>query len=299
MEIKQLKTFIMVAKTESFSVASELLGYAQPTVTTHIKSLEDELHVKLFDRLGHTIKLTDSGNHLLYYANHILSLSSEAISSFSEDNHYEESLTIGANESFSVVQLPLIIKDFIQKYPNAHVNLKFGTMKEIYNDLKNNEVDIAFFLTREINYPELIVEALASEPIIAIAHPDHAFSSKEFIHMKDFDNQDLIMTQENCTYREMIQQLLKENHVQPKSILGINNVFAIKQLVMAGLGTTILPKASVSYELEQNLLTEIKWQVPPPPVFTQFAYHKSKWISPIMLCFIDEIRAYFKNQADS
>ncbi len=294
MEIKQLKTFIMVAKIESFSVASELLGYAQPTVTTHIKSLEDELNVKLFDRLGHTIKLTDSGKHLLYYAKHILSLSSEAISSFSKDNHYEETLTIGANESFSVVQLPLIIKDFVKKHPNAHVNLKFGTMKEIYYDLKNNEVDIAFFLTREINYPDLVVESLISEPIIAIAHPDHTLSSKEFINIKDFDNQDLIITQENCTYREMIEQLLEENHVQPKSILGINNVFAIKQLVIAGLGTTILPKVSVSYELEQNLLTEIKWQVPPPPVFTQFAYHKSKWISPIMLSFIDAIRTFFK-----
>ncbi|WP_051014022.1 MULTISPECIES: LysR family transcriptional regulator [unclassified Dehalobacter] len=254
MEIKQLKTFSAVAKTGSFSNASELLGYAQPTVTTHIKLLEDELKLKLFERLGHKIKLTEEGKQLLYYAENIIKFSSEALSSFSEKNTKIGKITIGANESFSVVRLPIILKNFIQKYPNAEVNLKFGSVKEIYEALHNNEADIAFFLTREVSYSDLVVETLIEEDIVAVVPPNHPLTLKSSVSILDFENQDLIITQENCTYRAMIQELLSERNIHPHSIIGINNIYAIKQLVMSGLGIAILPRISVEQEIAQKLL---------------------------------------------
>ncbi len=290
MEIKQLKTFSAIAKTGSFSNASNILGYAQPTVTTHIKLLEDELNVKLFERLGHRIKLTEEGKHLLYYAENILKFSSEALSSFAEKDTETGKITIGANESFSVVRLPLILKNFIYRYPNADVNLKFGSVKEIHEALQNNDVDIAFFLTREVCYSDLIVETLMKEEIVAIAPPSHPLTSKETVSIFDFENEELIITQEDCTYRAMIQELINETNVHPKSIIGINNIHAIKQLVMSGLGVALLPRISVEYEISQNLLVEIPWKEASLPVFTQIAYHKDKWLSPTILSFLEEAR---------
>jgi len=290
MEIKQLKTFSVIAKTGSFSNASDILGYAQPTVTTHIKLLEDELKVRLFERLGHRIKLTEEGKHLLYYAENILKFSSEALSSFAEKDTETGKITIGANESFSVVRLPLILKNFIHRYPNADVNLKFGSVKEIHESLQNNDVDIAFFLTREVCYSDLIVETLIKEKIVAIAPPGHPLTSKETVSIFDFENEELIITQEDCTYRAMIQDLINETNVHPKSIIGINNIHAIKQLVMSGLGVALLPRISVEYEIFQNLLVEIPWKEASLPVSTQIAYHKDKWLSPTILCFLEEAR---------
>jgi DNA-binding transcriptional LysR family regulator len=290
MEIKQLKTFSTIAKTGSFSAASDLLGYAQPTVTTHIKSLEEELKVKLFERLGHRIKLTEEGNHLLYYTENILKFSSEALSSFSEKNTETGKITIGANDSFSVVRLPLLLKNFKQKYPKVDMNIKFGSVKVIHESLQNNDVDIAFFLTREIKCSDLIVETLIKESIVAVASPNHPLTLKSFVTILDFINQDLIITQEDCTYRALIQEYINENDVHLKSIIGINNIYAIKQLVMSGLGVTLLPRISVEYEISQNLLVEIPWGDTPLPVFTQIAYHKNKWISPTMLSFLEEAR---------
>ncbi|QHQ63411.1 LysR family transcriptional regulator [Anaerocolumna sedimenticola] len=145
MEIKQLKTFLTLAKTGNFSYASELLGYAQPTVTTHIRLLETEFNVKLFERLGHRTKLTPEGERLLYYAENILKFSSEAVSAFSDYETTGGKIIIGANESFSAVRLPLVLKNFIQKYPNINISLKFGSVKSIHDLLQNNEADIAFF----------------------------------------------------------------------------------------------------------------------------------------------------------
>lgn len=290
MEIKHLKTFSTVAKAGSFSNASKILDYAQPTVTTHIQLLENEFKVKLFERLGHKIKLTQEGERLLYYVENILKYSNEAITALSSNETVAGKIAIGANESFSVARLPSVIQDFLQKYPNVDINLKFGSVKDIHEQLQNNTVDVAFFLTRDVCYPDLIVESLLAEPVVVVTSPDHPFRSHVSANIKDFENQVLIVTQENCSYRAMIDDLLSEAKISPRSIIEINNIQAIKQLVMSGLGITILPRISVEYEISQKLLIEVPWNKSPLPVFTQIAYHKDKWLSPTLSSFLEQAR---------
>ncbi|MDD2621009.1 MAG: LysR family transcriptional regulator [Syntrophomonadaceae bacterium] len=293
MEIKHLKTFAMIAKTGSFSHAAIALGYAQPTVSTHVLLLERELKTHLFERLGHRITLTRQGEKLLSYAENILKLSAEAIANVAaigNDGNISGKISIGANESFSMVRLPLIMKQFMEKHPQVEISLKFGTVKGIYEQLLNNVVDIAFFLTREVRYSDLIIETLLPEPAVVVLAPDHPFNSLATANIRIFQDQNLVVTQENCTYRAMINDLLKEADIRPRSIIEINNINAIKQLVMNGMGITILPRVSVEYEVSQNLLLELPWDQTPLPVFTQIAYHKNKWLTPAILSFIEESR---------
>lgn len=290
MEIKQLKTFSVVAKTSNFSEASKILGYAQPTVTTHIQLLEGELNVKLFERLGHRVKLTSQGERLLYYSEHILKYSSEAISDLSANGTVARKISVGANESFSVARLPAVFKHFLSHNPTAEINLNFGSVGEIHERLQNNTVDIAFFLTREVTFPDLVTETLFPEPVVVVSSLEHPFSTHAAITIKDFENQDLIVTQKNCTFRAMIDDLIKQAQVQPHSLIEINNIQAIKELVMSGLGIAIMPLISVKNEIDQGLLMEIPWNGPQLPVCTQIAYHKDKWLSPIMLKFLEEVK---------
>lgn len=290
MDIKHLKTFLIVHKTGSFSKAAKLLRYAQPTVTMHIQILEDEFKIKLFERLGHTIKITSEGEQLLYYAEKILTFSNEASSIFAEKKNITGKITIGANQSFGVAQLPSILESFIEKYPQADIRLKFGTVQEIREQIQENVVDVAFFLTKKIHYPDLIIETLCSESSVVVVAPSHSFRQKKTVDFHDFQSENLIITQANCLYRATIDELLQKSGVQPRSIIEINNVQAIKQLVMSGLGITILPRTTVEYELTQNHLEEVPWEGPPIKVFTQIAYHKDKWISPSILNFLEETR---------
>ena len=289
-DIKHLRTFSTVAKTGSFSHASKVLGYAQPTVSTHIQLLEKELNIRLFERLARKIRLTQEGERLLYYAENILKFSDEAAQAVSANGDVAGRITIGANESFSVILLPSVIKQFIQKCPHVDISLKFGSVKDIHEQLQNNTVDVAFFLTREVTYPDLIVETLLTEPVVVVISPDHPFKSLVSVDIRQFENQDLVVTQENCTYRAMIDDFFKEAKVHPRSIIEINNIQAIKQLVMSGLGITILPRISVEYEIAQKLLLEIPWSERPLPVFTQIAYHKDKWLSPTIFNFLEQTR---------
>lgn len=297
MDIKHLKTFSAVAALGSFSQASKELGYAQPTVSTHVQLLEKEFNIKLFERLGHRIKLTREGERFLFYAENILKLSDEAsevMSELSSNEMVAGKITIGANESFSVVRLPSVLKHFMQSYPQVDINLKFGSIKGIHEQLQNNAVDVAFFLTREVNYPDLMVETLLKEPVVMVASPDHPFGTGNADSLRMLEDHDLIITQENCTYRALINDLLSAARVHPRSLIEINNLQAIKQLVMSGLGITILPRITVEYEISQRLLIELPWNEQPLPVATQIAYHKDKWLSPPILGFLEQTRRYYR-----
>ncbi|WP_371362052.1 HTH-type transcriptional regulator GltR [Sporomusa rhizae] len=297
MDIKHLKTFLVVHKARSFSKAAKLLGYAQPTVTMHIQVLEDEFKIKLFERLGHTIKITSQGEQLLYYAEKILAFSNEAVSVFAEKENGLGKITIGANQSFSVARLPGILKSFMEEHPHADISMKFGTVQEIHAQIQENIVDVAFFLTKKLQYPDLVIETLFSESVVVVVAPHHSFRRKETVGLYDFQTENLIITQENCLYRAMIDELLRESGVQPRSVIEINNMQAIKQLVMSGLGITALPRSTVEYELKQNLLAEVSWEGPPINVFTQIAYHKNKWLSPTIVNFLEETRRMYSGQS--
>lgn len=283
------------ARTGSFSRAARELGYAQPTVSTHIQSLEKELNTRLFERLGHRIVMTREGESLFNYADGIIKLSQEAVetlAAFSEQGTIAGKMAIGANESFSVVRLPAILKRFLQQHPRISISLKFGSVAGIHQQLQDNTIDIAFFLTREVAYSDLVVEKLLPEPVVMVAAPDHpAAASVGTAGLNLLEHQDLIVTQENCTYRAMLNELLKEARVRPRSVIEINNIQAIKQLAMSGLGITLLPRVSVEHELAQNMLVELPWEAADLPVFTQIAHHKNKWLSPAIVSFIEETRS--------
>jgi DNA-binding transcriptional LysR family regulator len=289
MEIKQLKTFITIIKAGSFIEAAKLLGYAQPTVTMQIKSLEEKLNVKLFERLGHQIHLTREGELLVSYAEHILQFATEATSVLSNKNLVADKIVIGASETFGVVRIPDMLKKFRAKFPGVKLNLIFNSVKTIYEQLQNNTVDIAILVTRKLTFPDMTSQILCPEPVVAVVAPDHPFAERKKVDMQDLADQDLLITHEGCTYRAIIDHLLIQENIHPRSLIEVNNVQAIILLAIYGLGIAVLPRVCVERELANHLLCEIPWNGPNFDIFSQVVYHKNKWLSPTLLTFLEEI----------
>ncbi|VBB07244.1 transcription regulator hth lysr [Lucifera butyrica] len=288
MEIKQLITFLSITQAGSFVQAGALLGYSQPTISSHIKALEEELHVKLFDRLGHKVCLSHEGKLLFPYAQRIVTTAKEATDILQGNGEFGGKIVIGANESLGYVHLPAILNHFKVHYPHITTRIKFDSVANILEMLKNNAVDIAFLLSGRITVPELISHILGSEEIVVVAAPNHPFTHFEEIDITHFHHEDLVVTEPGCTYRAMIDAILAQNQVRPKNLTEINNIQAIKQLVMNGYGVTILPKATVAEEIQKNLLLEIPWRGPKFEIYTQIVYHKDKWLSPAIRAFIEQ-----------
>lgn len=286
MDFKQLNAFLTISRLQSFTKAADALGYAQSTITTQIKLLENELNVKLFERIGKTTTLTHEGKKLLPYAKQILKLSTDIKTTVSNEDKPSGTLTIGAAESLCVLRLPEILKEYRILYPDVDVSLKFGSCADFRHYLSENLIDVAFSLGVKIDSDEFISEVELPEPMLLLAYPGHPLIQKDKIFPKDIENESLILTETGCSYRAAFERILKDSGIKPNITLETGSVQAIKQFTMSGLGITILPEIAVKDEVKAGKLIPLNWKGPDLNIISQVIYHKDKWISPALREFI-------------
>lgn len=286
MDFKQLNAFVTISKLQSFTGAANTLGYAQSTITTQIKLLENELGVKLFERIGKNVTLTHEGKKLLPYAKQMLKLSADVKNVMFNDESPSGTLTIGAAESLCVIRLPEILKEYRKMYPDVEVSLKFGSCADFRHFLRDNIIDVAFSLGRKIDSEDFISEVEFDEPMLLLGYPGHPLIDKKEIFPKDIENEPLILTEMGCSYRAAFENILNEYNVKPNLVLETGSVQAIKQFTMSGLGITLLPKVAVEDEISSGKLVPLNWAGPNFGIISQVLYHKDKWISPALREFL-------------
>ena len=286
MDTRQLKAFIAVADTHSFTKAAEMLDYAQSSITGQVGSLEGELGIKLFERLGRQVMLSQEGKRFLVYAEKILKLFSEA-KEVSESLIPRGTLTIGAPETLSAVRLPPLIQRFHSCYPGVEMVLKKIRANELITFLKNSQIDVAFcMLGREMYAPDLVSEILVFEQMVLVSGAGHPMTGKIPVTIRDIQGMTLVLCEEGCGYRVTFEKLLREAGVRPGSVLEFGSIEAIKKCVIQQLGITLLPLMAVEGELSRGELIDLMWQGPDFDMYTQIVYHKDKWISPALLAFL-------------
>lgn len=289
MDIKQLNTFLTIAKLQSFTKAAQNLDYAQSSITSQIKLLENELGVKLFERLGHSITLTADGRNLLPYAEQILKFSKEAKNAIGSSVLPCGALSIGAVESLCVTRLPKLLKEYRSRYPNVEITIKFGNSTDFRGLLKDNIIDIAFFLEQKEIDGEFVTEIQFPEPMVILSLTEHPLAQKESVYPEDLTDESMILTEKGCSYRILFENMLTQYAIKPRSIIETGNVQAIKQLTMSGLGITFLPLVAVEEEFLQHRLAKLNWKGPSFEMLTQVIYHRNKWISAPLKAFIELI----------
>ncbi|WP_183279839.1 LysR family transcriptional regulator [Clostridium fungisolvens] len=286
MDLKQLNSFITICKLQSFTQAADSLGYAQSTITTQIKLLENELGVKLFERIGKNITLTHQGKKLLPYAKQMLKLSSEIKNVLTSEDVPSGVLTIGAAESLCVLRLPEILKEYRKLYPNVEVSMKFGNCTDFRHFLRDNFIDVAFSLGTRIEANDFVTEISFDEPMLLLTAPGHPLLEKKEILPEDIAKESLILTELGCSYRAVFENILNSHNLKANVVLETGSVQAIKQFTMSGLGITLLPKVAVEEELNQGRLVPLNWAGPDFGIVSQVLYHKDKWLSPALKAFL-------------
>ncbi|HEY3425979.1 MAG TPA: LysR family transcriptional regulator [Negativicutes bacterium] len=292
MDLRQLRTFLSIATLGSFIQAATYLGYTQSTVTTQIKNLESHLGIKLFDRLGHKINLTSEGRTFKTYAEKIIKLAAEAKEAVTPSDTPHGTIILGTGESLSTYKLPTLLQTYRNHYANVELVLKFENCSKIQHCIRNNELDIALIINRKVEDPDLIVKCLSIEPLLFITAPNHPFATKT-ISPQDLSKTCLILTEPGCSYRATIENMLDNTNVIPRSRMEVNSIESIKQLVMLGLGISMLPHFTVEKELQNNQLAVATHQLPVPQYMTQLIYHKNKWLSPALYAFIETVEQAF------
>ncbi|WP_346353024.1 LysR family transcriptional regulator [Azotosporobacter soli] len=293
MEFRQLQAFSAVARSASFTKAAEFLGYAQSSITTQVQLLEQELEMKLFDRLGKRVVLTENGRRFLPYAKQILSLAEQAKGLSAAACTPRGTITIGAPESLCATRLPLLLQEYHARYPAVKIILKMGAYKEFQYWLKNNQIDIAFFFQRSLRHSDFVIKPLTEEEIVAVAKPGYRRSCEESLSPAALAGETLILGERDCSYRVILEDILAKENIYPETLMELDSVTAILQCAKSGLGIAFLPRFVVEKELARGELADLKWSGEAFATRVQMGYHKDKWISSILSTFIEVTETVF------
>ncbi|MDF2505525.1 LysR family transcriptional regulator [Clostridium sp.] len=289
MEIRNLITFSKITHVKSFIKAAKELGYAQSTITTQIQLLEQELGVKLFERVGKNMKLTSKGSTFLEYAEKIINLTKEAKEAVIDTEVPQGTLKIGVVESLCTMKLPEILESYHLKYPEVEIIIKIGTCSALHNMLKDNLVDLVLILWEPINDSDLISCMSYKEDMALLASPLNMLINKKNLTLKDISHEPLILTENGCSYRNVFISMFYKEGLQPHLSLEVGSIETIKTFVMSNLGITLLPVMTVKNELSQKKLVTLDLINCEFNMTTQLLYHKNKWVTAAMKAFILDI----------
>ncbi len=259
MDVHQLKVFASVFKNRSFSRASEELHLTQPTISDHVKTLEEELECKLFDRLGRTIIPTREAEALYSHATEIIektNLTKDIIGRFKKDLAGE--LIIGASTIPGTYLMPSLLAAFQKKYPAVSFQIYISDSKEIGEKVLKHELILGVVGTKFINGHISHIPLLEDE-LIAVCSP--FLIKNDTMTLKELIKFPMVFREEGSGTRRELEKILDNKGIalEDIKIAGIfGSTDAIKQAVKAGLGFSVLSKLSVTDELKYRLLKEIK-----------------------------------------
>ncbi len=285
----QLDTFLKLVDTRNFTTTANMLGYAQSTVTTQIKQLEEELGCLLFERLGKTLALTPEGEKLIAYAEQMLKIQREILLEVSGKNALSGVIKLGVSESLCYNRLPISLTKYKKKYPKMDIQLQFIEHETFPALLKNGTLDLVYTLNPLMESPELKMLHKKREALAFFASPEHPLSRKKKIKENDLENIPLLLTSHNCSFRHMLLQDFIDHQVTPKIELETSSKEVLKQFAINGLGIAFMPTMVAENEIKGGVLRELNWTGADFPVYSQVFIHKDKHMSRAMEELIDLI----------
>ena len=286
MELRNLKTFIEVADSGNFTKTAAALGYSQSAITAQIKQLEAELGVPVFDRLGKSITLTHSGKILYQYAQKILDLEQDALSSIQNKEVMAGELRIAIEESLATSFLPALLKYYRALHPEVDLIVKVSDFKTMLKSLKENEIDLIYTLDRLYDRSDLIRPRELDEPIHFIAPSSHPLAKKEVVTINEIVSQPFIFTDSESNYRVDLETRLSKMGLKIRPLLEVQNTDIICRLVAKGIGLSFVPACVSKYYVDNGSISILNVPEINISMYRQLLYYKDKWQTPQMKAMI-------------
>ncbi|MBU0996030.1 MAG: LysR family transcriptional regulator [Proteobacteria bacterium] len=291
MDFQRLKTFRTVATLMNFNQAAKVLNYAQSSISSQIKTLENEIGAPLFKRIGKRVVLTEAGEKMLRYTHKLLSIEAEARAEITGKSEIKTLLTLRMPQTIATYHLPEALCKFHAKYPDVHFDVTSCALYSLEHELSIGTVDLAFLLADSIDVANLNFEMLKVEQLILVTSPRHPLTCNKPFHHKALRDHPLLLPKSDCGYRMMFEQMLTLENIRPAAIIEMNSIEAIKQSVIKGMGLTIIPEIAVREELKQKRLVQLSLAEEIETGICMI-WHKDKWFSEILKDFMTIFRQH-------
>lgn len=287
MEIRNLITFVRIAEVQNFSKSAEQLGYSQSAVTMQIKQLEDELHTRLFERIGKQVKLTQAGERLLPYALDILNSIRKAENIEQEPERISGKLRIGTCESYVISILPPVIMELSEICPHVEISIHTALVPDLFDMLRQNDIDILFFMDQKIYFPEWVKVSEKPEKIFFVASSNSVLAGKKHISVERLLQEPLYLTEKGISYRYAMEQSLAAKGYELHPFLEVGNTDVITRFLLKNKGISFLPEYVVRDYVKDGQLTVLDTECDDIVMWSQLVYHRNKCVTPQMNIFLE------------
>ena len=278
-EIRNLMTFVQVAELNSFTKAARVLDYSQSTVSFQIKQLETELDCLLFERINHTLTLTDKGRELLAYAQQVTRLTGEFRENMSKTTQIEGSVHVLIPDSLCEAMLLNHYADFYARYPGIRLRFSTADTEDMFQILDRNEADVMLTLDSHVYQKDYVIakEARHSTHFVVSAHSPLA--SRGPIPMEELIHEPFILTEHGMGYRRVLDTQLAKMSLGIQPVLEISRTDIITRLLEQGSAVSFLPDFITRRKVEEGSLVYLDVPDLDLEIWQQLIYHRNKWIS--------------------
>ena len=290
MELRNLITFIHVAELGSFTKAAEQLGYSQSTVSFQIKQLEDELDCLLFERINHTINLTERGHQLVSYAHQIRALTEDFKESQDGDQDLSGHIHIVSPDSVCEEMINAHYGDFHQKYPAISIRFTTGDSSLMLSMLDHNEADVIITLDQRLYNKDYVIAKEQPLSMHFVARGNSKFAGKKGLSVKDIIHEPFILTEYGQGYRRVFDRELAKRSLEITPVLEIGRTDIITSLLATGDMISFLPDFVTKPLVDNGELCYLDVKDMNIEIWKQLIYHKNKWISKSLKAFIDYVK---------
>lgn len=279
MELRQINTFIRVAQLKSFSKAAESLGYSQSAVTVQIQQLEEDLHIRLFDRMGKRVTLTVPGTQFLEHAYNVLTEVNRARLFMADTGELHGQLHIGTIESLCFFKLPAILRLYWKKHPKVAVHVTTGEPEMLIEQMERGDLDMIYILDEpqyNNNWHKL---AEQREEVVFVASASLGAELQEFpgLSVEQLLDKPFYLTERDANYRRVLDRFLASRKIILTPLLECSNTSFIIKMLENNRGISLLPWYAVEQSVEQGKLSLVNVTDFHATLYLQVFSHKEKW----------------------
>jgi DNA-binding transcriptional LysR family regulator len=286
-EIRQLRAFVAIAETGTFTAGALRVHVTQAAISMQIRQLETEIGARVFVRAPRHVILTEAGEQLLRRARHILREHDAAVDEIAELAGAERGrLRIGSASAMVLTeQLPSVLKELRKQHPAAEIAVTSGTSEVLVDQILAGEVDIAF-VSLPVDVRGIKTERLSEDQLVAIASPQHRLAKQRTISAYTLAGERLILGERGGNTRRLIDQFFAQAGVTIRVAMELSRQQAIKRMVEEDMGVGIVPLQSVKEEVDKGKL--IRWWIEGAQINWELgiAQLSNGYDSPIMQKFV-------------
>ena len=244
METQNLRAFVLVAETGSFSMAAENLHLTQPAVSKRIALLEQQLGSALFDRIGRNVSLTEAGKALLPHARTIsrqLQAAEQSVRDLSGEVAGE--LRIATSHHIGLHRLPPVLSQFSKAFPGVSLDIDFMDSEQAYELIIQGKIELAVVTLAPVPEKNVIARSVWKDPLDFMAATDHGLFQGGNCSLAQLSHCPAILPGLNTYTGQIVKRLFDRNALQLQVSMATNYLETIRMMAAVGLGWTVLPRS--------------------------------------------------------